>query len=1080
MSDPVTDADAQTLPDLVLAQCRRTPDAIAVEDADGRSLSFAELDAESARWAGLLRARGAGPDAIVAVHLDRSAQLVVLLLAIVRAGSCYLPLSREDPPARLARVLSSAAPLLVLTDAPGARLMPDVVPLIDVTDDPSDDRADTGLDRAAPEDLAYVIFTSGSTGAPKGVMIEHRAIVNRLVWMQDTLPIGPGDVVAQKTPYTFDVSVWEFFWPLMTGATLASVAPDGHRDPDHLATMIRESRVTVAHFVPSMLAEFLRSGSPVTGSALRRIVVSGEALSSSLARRFFAALPGIELHNLYGPTEAAVDVTHWPCNPADPQQPVPIGKPIAGIRIHILGPDLLPVAAGEVGELCIAGIGLARGYLGRPDLTAERFVLADSLGPETERCYRTGDLARRRPDGAIEYHGRTDSQIKVGGVRLELGEVEAALLDLPGVTAAAAAARTDSSGRTRIAAFVTVTGTGKHTGQGSCDVDHRALLRDVLPPAAVPSTVTVVRAIPTTAHGKADLNALLQLTDAGGDRPPDTADTRGSSTAPLTIDPGTVASDCDHIGAVWHDVLGRDAASELFAAGGGSLDVMRIVAVLREELGLDVPMADFYENPTLDRLIALASPSRGELESLPGTVDRGRPLALGPSQERQWFMQLREPGSTAMNAPTGLRVRGNATAGQISTCFSALLARHEVLRTSFVAERGVPKGVIGPAPAPGDQLLEVIDHPGLDEAARDRAAERYIADAGASPFDLAAGPPLRVSLVRFAPNDHMLVLGAHQVIADGWTWSVLVADFAADWARVAAGADPRPVEPSLQIADHAAWLRRVQTEEPMASRMTEARERWRQRLEGAPDGPRLPRDQPRPTALSVAAASLDVPWAEGFRERLRDFCRREQTTPYTVVLAVFACWLARLSGQDDIMVASPAGNRVPPWTASMAGYFVTTVPHRLDVEPDSTFVQVLARARESVIFGQRNSHVPFEHIIADLGAQRPGGRLPLFQHLLAFQNVPPWQVTNDAGEVRVVQYPNRHTNMELKLEVFPAEPGYDARIVYAVDMFSQARAEAMAGQLALLADQALAEPEGYVEDYVIAGPPPAVRKEIAR
>ncbi len=1025
--------DERTVPAAVVAQCARTPHAAALSDVD-RTLDYAGLDRESARLARRLRALGAGPDRIVAVYLDRSVTLGVALLATQRAGACYLPLSREDPPARLRALLADAAPVAVLTDPVGVAALADAgVPLVNVLEPQplshKDDSDTDGIDTAAGGDLSYVIYTSGSTGAPKGVMIEHRAIANRLDWMQDTFAIGPGDVVLQKTPYTFDVSVWEFFWPLMFGAELTFAAPGGHRDPGHLTAVIRERGVTVTHFVPSMLAEFLREVDRSACAGLRRVMTSGEALTPALARRFFATLPGVELHNLYGPTEAAVDVTHWACEPG--AESVPIGHPITGVRLHVLDAELRPVPAGTVGELHIAGVALARGYLNRPDLTADRFVRAPRTG---ERMYRTGDLASVRGDGAIEYHGRLDSQVKIAGVRLELGEVEAALLALPGVTGAVATTRVDAAGITGLAGYLLAA-----PADGATLSAWRETLRATLPPAAVPATLTVVDRIPTTVHGKVDLAALPA---------PETT----NAEAPHT----------DALAEIWRRVLGSDE-SDLAAAGASSLHVMRLLAAVRDELSVQIDPADFYADPTRAALAALVVAGRAEPGPALVREDRADVLPLNRSQERMWFLQRLEPHSTAMSAPTGLRLRGPATVAQVDECLTALLARHEVLRTSFPERDGVPVAVVHPvAKAP----LAVVETPGLTEVARDEVVTRSLDEAAAEPFDLSAGPPLRSGLVRFAEDDHLLVLAAHQVIADGWTWSVLAREFAADWARVTAGSSPAAPGDEPQIADHARWQRNASADPAAAALFEESRAHWRRRLADAPEGIALPADRPRRSALSVPAAVAPVSWSPGFAVRLRDFCRREQVTEYTVTLALFGCWLARLGGQEDIVVATPAANRVPVVTSDMAGYFVTTVPHRLHVEEDTTFVGLLREARQSTVDGQRHSRVPVEQIMTDLGVGRSAGRLALFQHLLAFQNLPPWQMSTMDQKVQVVQLPTRHTHYDLKLEVFP-EADFAARVVYAAELFDPARMAAMTSQLAGLADQALADPDQYVEDYLL-------------
>ncbi|WP_018567242.1 non-ribosomal peptide synthetase [Streptomyces sp. PsTaAH-124] len=1104
-------AGARSLAGLVVAQCRRTPGLPAVVDRE-RTLTYAELERASAALAHRLRALGAGPDRVVALRLERSVSLAVAVLAVVRSGAAYLPLSPEDPPARLRTLLGDAGPVAVVTDlgdpqGPGegggagdAREVPagSGVPLLapDAAAAPDAGPAGAGadgLDAAAGRDLAYVLYTSGSTGLPKGVLTEHRAIVNRLCWMQDTFRIGPGDTVLQKTPYTFDVSVWEFFWPLLTGATLVMAAPGAHRDPRALVRTIREHGVTTAHFVPSMLAELLRLPEVDAGPRLRRVLCSGEALTPGLRRAFFAALPDVELHNLYGPTEAAVDVTHWRCRPDEPDDaPVPIGRAITGVRLHVLDERLRPVPDGERGELCVGGVQVARGYLNRPELTARCFPPDPYGDGPGARLYRTGDLARRRPDGVLEYHGRRDGQVKVGGVRIELGEVEAALAALPGVRQAAAAVRHSGSGTALLVGYPVA---GEPV-DAALRRRWTALLRGTLPPALVPAVLVPLTALPLTAHGKTDRAALPWP-------PPETAGARGTETVPApgagaaggpgaasapdagaAGEPGAGAASApgagtaggpgagsgsgagDRLAAVWNRVLGPGVAGDrdFFASSGSSLQALALLAAVRDELGAEVALDVFFRRPTLDGLrAAVAEAGTAARPDGPARADTSRPLRPAPVQERMWFLQRLEPDGTAMNAPTGLRLRGAADPADLRRCLAALFARHDVLRTRYPERDGSPLAVVE---APGGvELPPTEEMPGLGPAQRDERVRRLVAEAGAAPFDLAAGPPVRTRLVRFAPDDHLLVLTLHHIATDGWSWSLLAREFADDWARVGRGEPPAPPSGSPQLLDHAAWLHERARHEEARAELADSRAHWRERLAGAPPRIALPADRPRPGRLSVPAAVRPVVWSEGTDERLAAFCRRERVTGHMALLALFGLWLARLADQEDVVVASPSANRTPEWTRSMLGCFVTTVPHRLRLEEDATFRDVLAQARTSTLHGHRHAGVPIDRIVADLGVDRRSGSLPLFQNLLVVQNIPSWRSAAGAGEVSVVQEQSGQTHYELKLEVFPAGPGLPALLVHPDGMFGPARGAAMARQLAALADQALADPDAPVWDH---------------
>ncbi|MGC9379069.1 amino acid adenylation domain-containing protein [Streptomyces sp. MH13] len=560
-----------TLPELFAAQAARTPDAPAVVHGTQR-LTYGELAARVSALADRLRRAGAGPETRVAVAVPRSAELITALLAVLRTGAAYVPVDPGLPAERVALLLEDTQPVRILvTEAVAARspLPAGDTPVLVVDADTGDGTPTPGTDTAPdPRNPAYVIHTSGSTGRPKGVAVSHEAVVNRLLWMQDAYRLTAGDRVLHKTPTGFDVSVWELFWPLVTGAALVVARPDGHRDPAYLAELIRAEHVTTAHFVPSMLGAFLDEPAAAGCTGLRRVVCSGEELPADLAARFHTVLPEVSLHNLYGPTEAAVDVTHWDCEP-DARGPVPIGRPVWNTRAYVLDAALRPVPPGSTGELYLAGIQLARGYHGRPALTAERFA-ADPFGPAGARMYRTGDLARWRADGALEYLGRADQQVKVRGVRIEPGEVEAVLRAHPGVARAAVVVRADGQGEARLIAYAVPAVAGP-----APEPVEPALLRryvaDRLPEYMVPAAVVILPDLPLTVNGKLDRRALPEpsFTAAGDGRPPRDAEERLL---------------CE----LFAEVLGVDRVGPedgFFELGGHSLLAVRLLGRIRSATG---------------------------------------------------------------------------------------------------------------------------------------------------------------------------------------------------------------------------------------------------------------------------------------------------------------------------------------------------------------------------------------------------------------------------------------------------------------------------------------------------------------
>ncbi|WAZ26179.1 amino acid adenylation domain-containing protein [Streptomyces cinnabarinus] len=567
-------------------QVRRHPDAVAVR-YDGRSLTYDALNRRANRLAHLLRDHGVGPNAVVGVAVERSLELVVCLLAVLKAGGAYTPLDLDLPPARLAAIAEDARPPVVLTHGPALdRLPPLDCPVLDVDGLATELAARPDHDPGVVldgEDLAYVIFTSGSTGRPKGVMNVHAALRNRLLWMQDTYRLDASDRVLQKTPFSFDVSVWEFFWPLMTGATLVVARPGGHRDSGYLARIIQDEDITTLHFVPSMLQVFLTE--PVEKcTGLRRVICSGEELTRDLHDRFLARSEA-ELHNLYGPTEAAIDVTSWHCRPdATDRRPVPIGHPITNTRLHVLDRRLRPVPVGVPGELHIGGRGLARGYLGRPDLTAERFI--DDPFLPGERLYRTGDLVRHRADGALEFLGRLDHQIKLRGLRVELGEIEAVLTTHESVREAVVVAREHAPGDVRLAAYVTP---ASDTAPAAGDLAAHLRLR--LPEYMVPASFTALERLPLTPSGKTDRKALPE--------PPSTRpDLQARFVAPRDEREQALAE-------LWRSLLGVERVGlhdNFFDLGGHSLLLAEFRTVLAASLGHELTMVELFQHPTVGSL----------------------------------------------------------------------------------------------------------------------------------------------------------------------------------------------------------------------------------------------------------------------------------------------------------------------------------------------------------------------------------------------------------------------------------------------------------------------------------------------
>ncbi|MGK4582313.1 amino acid adenylation domain-containing protein [Kitasatospora sp. HPMI-4] len=783
-TDPVLAGAGATLPSLFSAQAARTPQATALvfEDAE---LTYAELDERVERLARLLAAHGAGPERFVAVALERSVELVVALLAVHRAGAAYVPMDPGYPADRLEYMLADSAPALLLTTAATSRLLPASETPRLLLDLPETAAALDGagvLRDATPGNPAYMIYTSGSTGRPKGVVVTHAAIVNRLRWMQAEYGLGADDRVLQKTPSGFDVSVWEFFWPLIEGAALVVARPEGHKDPAYLAELIRTERITTVHFVPSMLQAFLLEATEADAAGLRRVICSGEALPRELQAQFQARFD-VGLHNLYGPTEAAVDVSYWPCDPQAGPGPVPIGRPIWNIRLYVLDAALQPVAPGVPGELYIAGAGLARGYLGRPELTAERFV-ANPFGAPGSRMYRTGDLARWRSDGAVEYLGRTDHQVKIRGFRIELGEIDDALARHPEVAQCAVVVREDRPGDKRLVAYLVA------AGQEAPDpAELRAHLGRSLPEHMVPAAFVELPALPVTVNGKLDREAL-PAPDFGAE---------STGRAPRTPREELLCS-------LFTEVLGvgrAGAEDSFFDLGGDSIMSIQLVSRARRA-GLAITTRDVFRHRTPAGLAEVATEVRTGTAEAPGA-------GIGPVPATPIVRWLAERGgpvtgfnqAMVVRTPAGLRVE------DLTAALQAVIDHHDALRLRLTVQDtdgDWQLEVTAPGTGLAADAVHRIPAAGLAEDALDTLQAEQ-AEAALTRLDPRTGRTVRAVWFDRGPDlPGRLLLMLHHLVVDGVSWRVLVPELERAWAAVAAGRTPAP-EPVG--TSYRTWARRL-------------------------------------------------------------------------------------------------------------------------------------------------------------------------------------------------------------------------------------------------------------------------------
>ncbi|HEX8650844.1 MAG TPA: amino acid adenylation domain-containing protein, partial [Pyrinomonadaceae bacterium] len=753
------------LHELVEAQAARTPSAIAIICQDQR-LGYQQLDSQANQLARQLRAEGVRAETRVGIMMERSVEMVVAMLGVLKAGGAYVPLDPSYPAERLSFMIEDAGLRVLLTQE---RLRQVITPhscVVICLDSDWQMIAQQSMERpdsmVAPENVAYVIYTSGSTGRPKGVMISHEAICNHMLWMQQSLPLTPDDRVLQKTPFSFDASVWEYYAPLLAGAQLVLAAPGGHQDSAYLVRLMRQEGVTVVQVVPSMLRLLVEEEGFEKCAALRRIFCGGEALESELAERCLKRVEA-ELYNLYGPTEATIDASIWRCEKGNQRRSVPIGRPIANTQMYVLDRQLQLAPIGATGELSIGGACLARGYLHRPGLTAEKFIPNPYSTQPGARLYRTGDLARYLPDGQIEFLGRVDHQVKVRGYRIEPGEIEAALTRHPQVREAVVLARENLPGDKRLVAYVIAEET-EQPGQRLTTSGLRQHLKQELPEHMVPSTFVRLERLPLTPNGKLDRRALPAPEQSRAELDQDYV-------APRTPTEELVVS-------IWAEVLGIEevgAHDNFFELGGHSLLATRLISRVSEAFRVELPVRKVFESPTVAGLAAQIEVAlrigRGVEAGPVVRVSREGRLPLSFAQQRLWFLDQLDPHDSSYNIPTAMRLKGRVSIKPLERALTEIIRRHEVLRTTFALVDGQPVQVISEAEAVS---LSKIDLGELPAVSREAEAQRLAGEEAQRPFDLERGPLLRATLLRLAEEEHLLLLTLHHIISDGWSTALLL------------------------------------------------------------------------------------------------------------------------------------------------------------------------------------------------------------------------------------------------------------------------------------------------------------------
>ncbi|SFH02542.1 amino acid adenylation domain-containing protein [Duganella sp. CF458] len=1003
-------------------QVVREPEAVAVV-FDEQQVSYAELNARANRVAHHLIGMGVQANDRVAICAERSIEMVAGLFGILKAGAGYVPLDPSYPADRLAYMLADCAPKAVLVQGALAESLScgATKVLLDRFAEGAEHNPDVALDANS---LAYVIYTSGSTGQPKGVMNEHGAVANRLRWMQQEFALNAADCALQKTPFGFDVSVWEFFWPMLAGARLAIARPEGHKSPDYLRELVDSAGVTTLHFVPSMLQVFVDAAGDWQGTGLRQVFCSGEALPAQLRARFRQQFPQVALHNLYGPTEAAVDVTWFDCSEEAWPSIVPIGRPIANTSMYVLDAHGQPVPVGVAGELHIGGVQVARGYLNRPELTAERFVRDPFSAAANARMYKTGDLGRWLLDGNIEYLGRNDFQVKIRGFRIELGEIEAKLVGCEGIREAVVLAREDQPGEKRLVAYLLADG----------EIDQAALrgalLRE-LPEHMVPAAFFAMTEFPLNPNGKLDRKALPA--------PDASALNRREFEAPQGELESTLA-------AMWQELLGVERIGRhdhFFELGGHSLLAVQMLGRLRQSLHVEASLRELFAQPQLADFAAVLRRSDEDTITL---ADRSKPVPLSFAQQRLWFLnQLDGAASAAYHMPAALRLRGKLDRQALQAALDAVVARHESLRTFFTVEGGEPVQRFVPEQCGFAMAERSLAH--LHGHEQELALEMAIADEASARFDLAAGPLVRGCLLRLSDDEHVLLITQHHIVTDGWSIGVLVREVSALYAAFIQG-QANPLPPlAIQYADYAAWQRGWLEGDALAQQTAF----WKERLSGAPALLELPTDRPRPATQSYEGASVHFAVPAELANSLRALSQRYGTTLFMTMLAGWAALLARLSGQDDIVIGTPVANRHRAETEGLIGFFVNTLALRVRLGEGQDVAALLEQVKASTLGAFEHQDLPFEQVVEAVQPARSMAYSPLFQAMLSMNNTPaPATLSLPGLDVEMLEQPGNTTQFDLHLALTENGDEIGARIDYSSALFERTSIERIVGHFQVL------------------------------
>jgi len=1029
-------ARSECLHELFERQVAQHPERIALT-CEGISLSYAELNARANRLAHCLIGKGVTADTLIGLSMERSSDVVIGILGILKSGGAYLPLDPHYPEDRLAFMVEDSRTPFIVTHREAVERAPasdaELIVLEDLSAELPVSNPDIALDE---HQLAYVIYTSGSTGKPKGVLIEHQNVTRLMQANEDWYGFNENDVWTLFHSYAFDFTVWELWGSLLYGGRLVVVPYFVSRSAEAFYKLLVNENVTVLNQTPSAFSALMRVDQVANAALnLRYVIFGGEALDLPALKPWFDRHGDShpQLINMYGITETTVHVTYRPLVKADCSSPSSnIGVPIRDLQVYVLNEARVPVPAGAPGEMYVGGAGLARGYLNRPDLTVERFVPHPFDKTPGARLYRTGDLARYRSDGDLEYMGRVDDQVKLRGFRIELGEIESALLSHASVDESMVLLHGQTADDRKLVAYVV------HAPTRRIDVrELRQHLKTSLPEYMIPAAIIALDELPLTANGKVDRKALPEPEWIRAEDEPLIA-----ARNPLE----------ELLLGLWRDVIGKDAIGihdDFFELGGHSLLATQLVARVGDALEKDVNIRLLFEHGSVAEFAAaLDGTAEATAEQAIAATSRQSPLPLSFAQQRLWFLDQLDPENAVYNIPWAIGLSGPLQLDALQTALNALLARHEVLRTTFPSDDGNPLQLIA---APGAVTIEQLNL----EAASDTELQHTLAKLAQQPFSLSAGPLFRVKLIRRTNTEHILLLCMHHIISDGWSLNVMFRELVQSYEAACSGEQCTLPPLAIQYADYAAWQRQWLS----GTELDRQLDYWRYTLNDAPAKLELPIDKPRPGVQTFNGDYVSRTLSAELHQALQQVARANGCTLYMVLLATFNVLLYRYSGQDDFTVGTPIAGRRRTELNDLLGFFINTLVLRSDLSGQPSFTELLTRVRKTALDAYSHQELPFEKLVDELQPVRDMSHTPLFQVMFILQNAPWDSVSFSDLEARPVDLDFGTAKFDLTLSMAERADGLEAYFEFNTDLYEKATIERMLDHFEVIARSVTANPE---------------------